>query len=67
MLFYDAFHGPAACGNSLSFHTKVIEHSAAGFQTQFVIIRHQHIQIHKFVILNLHGILQFQIYGDCEP
>ena len=60
------FHGLRTAGNPLGLHAQVIQHPAAGLQTDIVVIRHQHVQIHKLIIPDLRGVLELQIHGDRE-
>ena len=66
MVKHDLLHCLRTCGDSLRLHSEIIQHTHAGFQTQFIIIGHQHIQIDEFIIVDIGGILKLQVNGDCE-
>ena len=66
MVKHDLLHCLRTRGDSLRLHSEIIQHTHAGFQTQFIIIGHQHIQIDEFIIVDIGGILKLQVNGDCE-
>ena len=53
-------------GNTFCSHSKVIQHTAARFKTQLIIISHQNIQVHEFIILDFLRILKLQVKCNCK-
>ena len=64
MMQHHTINGLGTRGDTFSLHSKIIEHSTAGFQTQRIVIGYKHIQVHKLIIVDFFRILKFQIDGN---